>query len=147
MYYGPTLEGFIAFVRGQNITAAELPDNSEYFPWAFWFAKEQVYNPPGAVDPMTYKIMVYNLGTDTLVNYAEDIPPNTTFKSLRKALNLTNFVPGLVQSTSDNGDSTSLMIPDAFKELTLQDLQLLKTPWGQRYLALAQNFGSIWGLT
>jgi hypothetical protein len=70
------------------------------------------------------------------------------FAKARKAFKLNTFVPGVVSSTSDLSTSVGLDNPDFFKNLTLDQLQLLKTPWGQRYLSIAQKYGpSVWGLT
>jgi hypothetical protein len=41
----------------------------------------------------------------------------------------------------------SLNVPKNLQDLTIMDLGLLKTPWGQAYLAIAEQFGTIWGLT
>jgi len=38
-------------------------------------------------------------------------------------------------------------VPDFFKDLSLADLQMLQDPWGRRYLMIAQQFGSLWGLS
>ncbi len=143
----PTVAGFTEFVRLQGIAAAALPDGSVWFVWAFKYADRLVYHGAKLFGEPFYSLMVYNCGMDFLANYAPDNPPDTTFSDLRTKLVLTNFVPGLVQSTGDNSSNTSLMIPTSLSNLTLSDLQLLKTPWGQAYLALAQKIGTIWGLS
>jgi len=40
-----------------------------------------------------------------------------------------------------------MYIPDAIKGMTLMDLQLAKSPWGRKYLMIAGQWGSIWGIT
>jgi hypothetical protein len=63
------------------------------------------------------------------------------FKNLRQQFNLLSFIPGIVTSASDQGTQASLTVPDAFKNLTMQDLDLIKTPWGRAYLFYAQKAG------
>ena len=63
------------------------------------------------------------------------------FASARSLFKLLQLVAGPVQSTGDQGTNTTLVVPDFFKTLTLEDLDLIKTPWGRRYLAYAQKAG------
>jgi len=107
--------------------------------------------------PSYHAWAVYNLGGDILVNYAPDNddatppvePPNDHyFTILRTKLGLNSFVPGIIQSSSDNGTSVSYMTPGWMEQMTLANLQQLKTPWGRQYLMLAQAYGpTIWGLS
>lgn len=70
------------------------------------------------------------------------------FTRLRSTLKLGAFAPGMVASTSDLSTSVGLLNPDFMRGLTLENLQLLKTPWGKAYLSLAQSYGSnLWGMT
>jgi hypothetical protein len=159
----PTLAGFIQFVRQiMGIPATILPDTSTYLAEAFWASMTIVNQfleivgtaePPVQQFPTYYGYAVYNLAGDFLVRYTLDdttlTPPNDTyFQTLRKQMNLNAFVPGIIQSSSDQGTSQSFAIPDFIKSMTLGDLQLMQTPWGRNYLNLAQAYGpSIWGLT
>lgn len=63
------------------------------------------------------------------------------FANLRKQFNLLSLVAGPVESSGDQGTNQKLVVPDFFKTITLSDLDMLKTPWGQRYLAYAQKAG------
>lgn len=63
------------------------------------------------------------------------------FASLRKQFNLLSLVAGPVESSQDQGTGQKLLVPDFFKNLTFSDLDAMKTPWGQRYLAYAQQYG------
>jgi hypothetical protein len=75
-------------------------------------------------------------------------PWNHYWSDLRAKYGLDSFVLGVIQSSADQGTSQSLLVPDWVKNLTMFDLALLKTPWGRRYLGLAQAYGpTIWGLT
>jgi hypothetical protein len=97
--------------------------------------------------PTIFCQAVYNLGGAFLCDFAQDDPPQTYWTDLRKNLGINSFSPGVIQSASDQGTSSSLMIPDFMKGLTLMDMQLLKTPWGRAYLMIAQAWGSVWGIT
>lgn len=72
----------------------------------------------------------------------------TYFATIRRQFKLASTVPGVIASTSDLSTSVSLDNPDFMKGLTLENLQLLKTPWGRAYLSIAQKYGpTIWGLS
>lgn len=87
-----------------------------------------------------------NPGAATLLSNAAAV--EQYFSRLRRQLKINSFVPGVVGSTSDVSTSVGLDNPDFMKGLTLEDLQLLKTPFGKTYLSIAQKAGpSIWGLT
>jgi hypothetical protein len=116
-----------------------------------------------AVSPLAYApgaVTVTDVTDNTHFGYRIPRDPGTAtllagasvqsyyFAKLRKDLKLNTFVPGVVSSTSDLSTSVGLDNPDFFKNLTLDQLQLLKTPYGQRYLAIAQKYGpTVWGLT
>jgi hypothetical protein len=98
---------------------------------------------------------VYNCGGAILVNTAPDVPGNlstglpaqTYFADLRASFGLNKPSYGVVQSTSDAGTSTTLAVPDGLANLTIGDLQFIKTPWGREYLSYAADFGGVFGLT
>lgn len=161
----PTLAGFWLFIRNvMRIDADKLPDDSTYPGWAFNISKMivlralMVVPSPDPAYPNLYALAVYNLAGDRLVNFAPDVqdapivegsdPPLPYFAWLRSKLGLNSFVPGVIQSSSDNGTSQSLVVPKAMENLTFFDLQTLKTPWGQTYMGYAQSYGStIWGIS
>lgn len=156
-YPRPTLTGFTTFVRNEmGIPTSVLPDGSVWIQWAFNQAVSLV-NHQIRVVPLQYLLAVYNLAADTLVNIAQDeegAPPVVGskpalpfFAFTRRKLNLNSFVTGVISSTSDEGTSESMVVPDWVKNMTLADLQLVKTPWGQKYLGIAQAVGSDWGLS
>ena len=152
---GPTLAGFVSFAQSQGFVTGIIPADSVWFGYAYDVALDIVNEALNGASPTIYTLAVYNLGLDNLVNWAQDIPggtlyPNTDlpyFKGLRASLNIAQFTPGVVTSASDSSTSTSLLNPEALKDLTLGDLQNLKTTWGRQYLAFAQMYGPIWGLT
>jgi hypothetical protein len=160
----PTLAGFLSFIRnGMGITTTVLPDNSVWITYAFNVAMALVNQALSAVvvDPVTgdtiYSLAVYNLAASNLLNYAQDLtgaanvagsdPPAPFFQYTRSKWNISSFVSGVVQSTSDEGTSMSLVVPEQLQQLTLANLQQLKDPFGRQYLAFAQDYGTLWGLS
>jgi hypothetical protein len=165
----PTLAGFTTWVYGpMGVPPSVLPTDSPYLQLAFDTSMNIVLSsavsgggldlvPSQPTSPSIYAIAVYNLGGHFLVNTAQDqIPPAppppanaaTFWSDLRKALGLDSSVLGFVQSTSDQGTSTSLMVPKQLQDASLMTLQLLKTPWGSAYSAIAGQWGpSIWGIS
>ena len=165
----PTLAGFLLFIQNvMQIPSVALPTNSPWITYAFNVAMMTV-NPqiaiagcppvqmvPGA-NWSWYALAVYNLAGDRLVNFAPDQAGQTYFSALRASpantqpgqqpgLGLSSFVAGVVTNTSDESTSVGLTVPEQFNRLTVADLQLLKTPWGQAYLGIAQSVGTLVGL-
>ncbi len=151
----PTLPGFLNFVATvMAIPAAALPPTSPFPPMAFNTAQSIVntalqivpnYDP---TQPTIYALATYNLAGAILLGIAPDQPGATYFADMWKAYGGNAFVPGVLSSTSDEGTSSSYAVSQALQNVTLGDLQLLKTPWGRAYLALAQDVGlSAWGLS
>lgn len=147
----PTLAGFIAFVRAINITVVNLPDNSVWLIYAFNVAMAVVNTaltrvPVGVSGTSVYTLAVYNLAASNLIEFAHDQQGLCFFEDLRKKWNMNSFVAGVINSSSDEGTSQSVTVPEAFETLTLADLQYLKNPYGRQYLAFAQRFGTLWNL-
>ncbi len=130
-----------------GINTTVLPDNSVSITYAYDAALDVVNETLLVVAPNMYTLAVYNLGGDNLINWAPDQTGQTFFADLREKLHCTQFVAGVVSSTSDEGTSMSLNVPEQLNRLTLSDLQNLKTPYGRQYLAIAQKYGTLWGLS
>lgn len=145
----PTREGFIVFLRKLVcIPTAALPDCSEAITAAFCNAMQIVNLQISQASHLLYREAVYNLATDYLINWAPDqTGGNDYFTKLREAYSITAFTAGVIQATADEGTSESMLVPDFFKQITLADLQNLKTPYGRAYLAIAQRAGTLWGLS
>jgi hypothetical protein len=94
-----------------------------------------------------YEIAVYNLATDFLINFAQDQPGQDFFSKLRTSFTINDFVPGLISASNDETTGETLLTQDYMKTLTLSDIQRMKTPYGRRYLEIAQSFGTLWGLS
>lgn len=149
MKKGPTLAGFQWFITNiMGVTTTELPMSAPVIEFAFNLAKQVVWNPGFRLPESIYDTMVYNLAANYLIYYAPDQAgdPAHTWSMLRNKLHLNSFVGGLVSSASDQGTADGLMIPKSLEGLTLGNLAMLKTPYGQRYLELAQSLGNVWGI-
>lgn len=166
----PNLAGFQWFlVNVAGISAVDLPPTTPVVAFAFDVALGLV-NPALALVGIPnsssfsytrsqFDLAVYNLATDLVVNYAVDPPgaqivttrPDGTqltyFDFLRFKYGIGGFQSGVVNSVSDVSTSTSLEVIEAAKTFTLANLQNLKTPYGRNYLAIAQSYGPLWGLT
>ncbi len=139
-----SLSGFIEFVRADmGITPDQVPDNAPSFTLAYGGAVEWVNRDIELVLPNLYAVAVYNLSASFLVNYGTE----SAFTEFRKAMGLNNIATGVITGAGDNSTSAQRLVPDFFKDLSLADLQMLQDPWGRRYLMIAQQFGSLWGLS
>lgn len=144
----PTLVGFQWFIANiMVINTVVLPTTEPVIAWVYQQAVDTVNLQLAQAAPTIYEQAVYNLAGDMIINYAQDQTEQTYFSDLRAQLHINDFVAGVVQSTSDESTSTSLEIAEFYKNLTLGDLQNLKTVYGRTYLALAQKVGTLWGIS
>ena len=98
--------------------------------------------------PATYVLAVYNLAMDRLVRFAPDQQNQTYFSGLRTQFNLVSTSVGAVASASDQGTSASIANPEWMRQMTMRDIQTLRTPWGREYMGFAQAWGPfVWGLS
>lgn len=150
----PTIGGFQDFVTNvMQIPVAALPLGSLVVTYSFDFALDWVTQvlclvggQPGAYS--MYTRAVYNLAADTLINFATDQSGQCFFSDLRKSYGCNSFVPGVISATSDEGTSVSYQVADSLKNLTVANLQNLKTPYGRMYLGIVQSLGpTSWGLS
>lgn len=142
-----------------GITTTQLPDASIWFTYAFCAAKEIVNAAILDASPRLYLLAVYNLAGSNLLNYAQDPTGAPVYKTIdgvaykffeytRRSYNMLGFVSGVISAAADETTSESMVVPDAFKEFTVANLQQLKDPYGRAYLGIAQDYGpSAWGLT
>ncbi|SMG37267.1 hypothetical protein [Cedecea sp. NFIX57] len=139
-----SLPGFIEFVRSDmGVTAGQVPDSSPSLSLAYGGAVEWVNRDIEMVMPNLYAVAVYNLAASFLVNYGTE----RVFSDFREESKLTRLHVGVISSASDESTSSQRLVPDFFRNLSLADLQMLQDPWGRRYLMIAQQFGSLWGLS
>lgn len=145
----PSQADYLLFIRQHmQIGPAYLPDSSLWITASFSMAQETVYLALANASALIYTLAIYNLAADRLLHFATDLPGQTKFEELRKALNLNGFASGMISSSSDQGTSQSMMVPEWAQMMTLGDLNLTRTSFGRQYLEFAQNAGStIWGLS
>jgi hypothetical protein len=147
----PTLPGYRRWIYTiMDVPEIVLPDNSPYIELSYEMSHEIVHLWLDIASPLLYTQAVYNLGGDFLVNITQDnaslpSPDNTYWTDLRQQMQINNFVPGLINATNDEDTSAALLTPLGLQNLTLLDLQTLKTPWGRVYMGIAQSIGSMWG--
>lgn len=154
----PTVEGFLIFIRNaMGISPTILPDNAWSINFSYLLSVEVVYRAIAKASPVLYTVAVYNLAGSNLLTYAQDLPdappvpgtepPLPFFQAMRKKWNTNGFVSGVIQSASDVTTSESMVVMEAAKDFTLANLQQIKDPWGRAYLAIAQDTGTLWGLS
>lgn len=154
---------FIINVMG--ITATYLSPTDPAIAGSLYTAISTVNLQIQCISPWLYNQAVYNLAGAFLITYASDIPhvfatnpdgsqqldannqPIGYFQNIRTKMDLTGQAPGFLQSTADEGTSASFQVPKAMESLSFGDLQLLKSPWGRRYLSIAQQYGAIGGIS
>jgi hypothetical protein len=144
----PSEAGFLDFIRNYaGISTGVLPDDSTYITFAYDVASTTVNEEIGKIPGLDYALATYNLGIDVLINYALDVSGSTYFSSLRSKFDTSSFTAGVMTGAGDAGTAGSIAVSDALQQLTLSDLQNLKTPWGRAYLAIAQKYGTPWGIS
>jgi hypothetical protein len=156
----PTLAGFQTYLTGVvGLPSTALPLSSLFIQYALNSALEVVSQDLNNASPDLYTDAVYSLATSLLINYAPDPLPIVVYPTgdvgglgffayTRNQWDLTSFLGGTIASSSDEGTSQSLSVPEYFKYFTVYDLQLLKDPYGRRYIGYAHKYGTtVWGLT
>jgi hypothetical protein len=148
MYSGPSLDGYTNFIRNVMLVSTDaLPADSELIGCTYDMAYSQVNDMLANIPGMVYALAIYNLAADYLISWAPDQTGQTFFKDARKSYGVNNFAAGVVAGSADSGTSTSLLVSQAMQGLTIGQLSNLKTPYGRTYLALAQSWGTCWGIT
>lgn len=112
---------------------------------ALAYAVNWAYLQLNCVNNPIYLRAVYCLASDRLINIGQD--PGGVFAGLRSQFTVTSFVAGVISASADENTSQSIDVPGSLEQLTVADLQNLKTPWGREYLGYAQQGAPIWGLT
>lgn len=140
-----SFQAFIASTMG--ISSTYLSPSDPIITTSLSVALEFVNQAINTVSTTLYSLALNNLAGDFLLNWAQDLPGQTFFTSARQNFGINSFSAGVISSESDESTSSSQTVSDFYKDLTLQDVQNLKTPYGRQYLAIAQQFGALWGLT
>lgn len=144
----PTLAGYIDYLRNiVGISTTYLPNNNPTIEMSYGIAIEIVNIQLADISSNIYTLCVYNLATDNLINFAQDQPGQCYFVDLRASFKINSFVPGVITESHDESTGQSLLNPEFMKNLTMSNLQMLKTPYGRNYMGLAQSYGTLWGST
>lgn len=144
----PTLAGYIDYLRNiVGISTTYLPNNNPTIEMSYGIAIEIVNIQLADISSNIYTLCVYNLATDNLINFAQDQPGQCYFVDLRASFKINSFAPGVITESHDESTGQSLLNPEFMKNLTMANLQMLKTPYGRNYMGLAQSYGTLWGST
>lgn len=136
-----TNAGTVQPVPTAAFNAASVATYSPYLQWAFTYGDNNALSPPPTIPAISYVLAVYNLAMHQLLKIGQDLSGQTFFSAQRTAYKLLSFIAGPVVSSADQATSNTLLAPDFLKGMTMADLDLLKTPWGQQYLMYAQAYG------
>ncbi|MDN0028655.1 MULTISPECIES: hypothetical protein [Serratia] len=140
----PELAGFILFIRNtMGVKSEELPDDAPSITTTYALSIDWVNRQIACISPVLYAQAVYNLAASFLINFG----PTDVFGELRNTLGINNFTAGVISASADESTSQTRVVSDALKNLSLADLQQLKDPYGRWYLAIAQQYGDLWGLS
>lgn len=143
----PNLPDFLVFIaNNMQIPVSALPANSPWPGYAFNQAMNTVLTVSG-VASLDYVLAVYNCGGHILLAITPDQTGQTYFAGQRAAFDMLGVSNGMIAASSDQGTSNTFATPEGFKNLTVRDLDFMRTPWGRWYLGYAQDYGSIVGLT
>ncbi|ECT7713861.1 hypothetical protein BD987_17140 [Salmonella enterica subsp. enterica serovar Cotham] len=140
----PELAGFILFIRNtMGVNADALADDDPAVSLSWSMSLDWVNRQIACISPVLYSQAVYKLAASFLLNFG----PEVAFGPVREKLGINNFTAGVISASSDESTSQTRVVSDALKNLSLADLQQLKDPYGRWYLAIAQQYGDLWGLT
>ena len=144
----PTLAGFLTFCRTVvGIPIAAMPDADPGFATALAFAQEWIPDQIATYSPTLSTSAVYNWAASSIIQFQPDITGQVYFQGLRKSFGVTNFVPGVITTASNEATSDSVTAGKGLQNLQLIDLQRAKDPYGRQALAILQSLGTLWGLT
>lgn len=153
----PNLTDFVAMLQNEmavDVTTLNGPVNQIVIARSFDMAQHYVLREIALLDLGLYARALYCFAADRFLNFAVPVvgaPTNEAgvdcITQARRAYSLGSFTAGVINSASDNGTAGSITVPEGLKNLSLIDLQALKTPWGREYLGLASSFGPLWGMS
>jgi hypothetical protein len=147
----PNIVDFWGFLNTSfQIPTSDLPTTSPWPQYALTQALTLVLNPPCGVG-ILYTLAVYNAATHLLFMITPDQTGQKYFEDARSpntGYNLIQPSTGLIISTSDVTDSSTIAQPKWAAGLTITQLGFFKTPWGREYLGYQQSYGpTVWGLS
>ena len=136
-----TLTGTVSPAPAIAVNDATVNAWSAYLSWAFSQATGASPDPPPLLAPIIWVLATYNLGLHILLRIAQDVSGQTFFQDTRTSFKLGSFISGVLANATDEATGAQLVVSDAFKKLSLGNLDLLKTPYGQEYLMYIQQYG------
>lgn len=143
----PNLADFTLFVQSSmGIPTPVLPADSPWLGYAFNEAMNLVLYVP-MVAGLDYTLAVYNCAGHILLRITPDAAGQDYFETARNTFRILAPSSGVIASSSDQSTSNSFAVPEGFTKMTVGDLEFMRTPWGRSYLAYAQSFGDVCGLT
>lgn len=144
----PSEDDFITFCRNvAGITVTVMPDGDPGFDRAYAVALAMVPHELNCLDSYIYTDCVYCWGVSVILQFQQDQTGQVYFTNLRNAYGTGNFVPGVISSDADESTSTTMTVGKGLQDLTIEDLQRVKDPYGRQSIAYLQNLGTLWGLT
>lgn len=155
-----SLAGFQIFIQttmgiSSTVLAPTDPQVNFAYDYAIYVVPDILQQIPpggqtsGAISSL-YDVAVYNLGGHTLIEFGVDNPSSsnpTFFQTLQNKFDLNGFNAGMIVSASDETTSDSFQMAKWVENLTIDQLQLLKTPWGRLALSLIQRGSTGWGIS
>ena len=143
----PTVAGFTAWAQAvMGITTAVMPSNDPGWADAFSFAQQWVPMDINGYAPQMYTACVYNYAGSLLLQYQQDQTGQNFFVNARKQFGITNFLPGVISTASNEATSETSTVGDGLKNLQAIDLLRVKDPYGRQAVAIMQSTGTLWGL-
>ena len=136
----PNLTDFTTYCQDQGIVAPYTVSTDPTFAAAYDLAIDigmTCGNMPGTL----YTRAVYSLGADRFIRIAQDPSGDTFYTTQRQTYAIFEFRPGVVMASGQGPTSQTLVVPDWYRELSLSNQELLKTPWGRQYMGYAQMYG------
>ena len=140
-----TRSGFVVFMRKARLqlnngsfaflTISDIPDNAAEIDEAYAYSLSVVAELINSINPLDYDRAVYNLGLhDMAVNSGLPVFESTATAANKKSGR------GFVNSTSDEGTSTSITLPDYLIKQSPYMMELDKTQFGRAYLAILSRY-------
>ncbi|CAB5282769.1 hypothetical protein IST455A_00477 [Burkholderia multivorans] len=139
--------GYLQFLRSVvGVPVEALPDDSPFITISYTVGFALTPCEFQCASAAIYELMVYYAATSFLYNNAVDQPGQNWFANVQKEYGLLSGFNGIIQSAADQGTSAATVVPDWVKSATLQELQWMKDPFGQRFVGYLQMMGSVWSL-
>lgn len=141
-----TTSGTVSPAPTEAVSEPSITVYSPYVGWALNYAIQVALPGPGIGAGLSgfagqYILAVYNLALHQLLKIGQDQPNQSFFTQIQAQYKIGKLIPGVVMASGDQATSETLVVPEFFKNLTLSELDLVKTPYGREYLGYAQMYG------